>query len=625
MARPLASMSATWSSDVGRRTSGQFSSEGSDGEIDEFARQQLAKVRQTVDASSEQLIFDLSQHVQALCVRLRHHEPAKMNGKDTAVGRRQPSVLADEPDQRLPHLRPVRLKEWLTLPAVEGPAPAQLPNDEVPKHEPPITDFMDLRQKFQHIMDDEDQEDADTPMQSSPTPHLFDFKQRIEAIIAEEEFDIRRYLHPTGLVRTLVLSSTFEAIALGVIFLNSIWISVEADLSSKRSKVDATSEALIVEHCFCAFFTLEWLIRFFAFKRKVDARMSYWFLFDSALWAMMILETWILPVISFILTGDTGGHLIDLSFSRLVRIARFTRTARIVRLLRLFPELMMLIKAILVAARSVIFTMGLLGMIIYVFAVLFRQLSADTAVGDEYFPSMLATLSMLLLELGPFPDQSRIVRLIFSSDPMLGTLLFIFLIVTLLTVMQLLIGILVQVVGVIAAAERDSMETTLVRDRLRAMYKDIGDESTITSGDFTKLLQERGTAKQLQDIGVDVLGLWDLMSYIFEDGKPISFSKLLELLLSLRGGKPATVKDVVDLRLRLMRELSRRSTIRTTPSLLKQPPGDVVPTGRLSMRLADQQTTDQHVMGRRGSEHARASLSLDLQGDGDVQTCRLSL
>merc|ERR1712080_225849 len=119
---------------------------------------------------------------------------------------------------------------------------------------------------------------------------------------------------------------------------------------------------------------------------------------------MMVFETWLLSIAFLLMAGHgTGGGLGNASILRLVRLLRLTRMARMVRLLRALPELMVLVKGISVATRSVFFTLVLLLIFIYVFAIAFTQLAQETVLEEPYFSSVLASMSTLLLR-GTLPD-----------------------------------------------------------------------------------------------------------------------------------------------------------------------------------------------------------------------------
>ena len=67
---------------------------------------------------------------------------------------------------------------------------------------------------------------------------------------------------------------------------------------------------------------------------------------------------------------------------RLIRLLRLSRIARLAKLLRAVPELMILIKGILFATRSVFCTFALLSICIYVFAVMAGSALGSIACGS---------------------------------------------------------------------------------------------------------------------------------------------------------------------------------------------------------------------------------------------------
>ena len=91
-----------------------------------------------------------------------------------------------------------------------------------------------------------------------------------------------------------------------------------------------------------------------------------WFSFDGFLVALMLLETLIIPVA---LTG-ADGSVGQLGILRLLRLLRLTR---MVRLMRAVPELVTLLRSMVIALRSVLSTLGLLFMFMYVFAIIIKS------------------------------------------------------------------------------------------------------------------------------------------------------------------------------------------------------------------------------------------------------------
>merc|ERR1719345_549936 len=106
--------------------------------------------------------------------------------------------------------------------------------------------------------------------------------------------------------------------------------------------------------------------------------------------------------------GSGGDGLGNTSILRLVRLLRLTRMARMIRLLRAMPELMILVKGISVAMRSVFFTLCLLFLEIFIFAIAFTQLAASTPLEQSYFESVPGAMNSLLIR-GTLPDFANII------------------------------------------------------------------------------------------------------------------------------------------------------------------------------------------------------------------------
>merc|ERR1712232_1343725 len=82
---------------------------------------------------------------------------------------------------------------------------------------------------------------------------------------------------------------------------------------------------------------------------------------------------------------------------RTMRLMRLFRMCRMARLMRKMPDLMIIIRGVHLAARSVFFTLVLIGFIVFVFAIAFRQLTRETDIGELYFATVLLAMSSLLL------------------------------------------------------------------------------------------------------------------------------------------------------------------------------------------------------------------------------------
>merc|ERR1712241_1249723 len=101
---------------------------------------------------------------------------------------------------------------------------------------------------------------------------------------------------------------------------------------------------------------------------------------------MMVLETWVLLIVMAIMGSGANNPLANASSLRLLRLLRLSR---LMRMLKSLPELMILIKGMLTAMKSVVYVMCLLMIITYVFAIAFTQLAVGLpTVGPDYFPNV---------------------------------------------------------------------------------------------------------------------------------------------------------------------------------------------------------------------------------------------
>jgi hypothetical protein len=171
----------------------------------------------------------------------------------------------------------------------------------------------------------------------------------------------------------------FENTTMLVIVFNAVWIGVDTDMNHENlrenDKLPLEPLSTVVENLFCFYFTFEVAVRFLAYKKKTMGCFDAWFIFDSILVSCMILETWIMAIVELASSDSGGGGVGALSALRLLRLLRL---ARMGRLMRFVPEMLKLVKGMIAAARSVIFILIFLVMVIYVFAIVFTGAIADS-------------------------------------------------------------------------------------------------------------------------------------------------------------------------------------------------------------------------------------------------------
>merc|ERR1740130_1684209 len=179
--------------------------------------------------------------------------------------------------------------------------------------------------------------------------------------------------------------------------------------------LDAHPVFVVADNFFCLYFFLEWGIRLGAFKHKLSGLHDFWFVFDTFLAWAMVADTWILTIVVASIGQEKSATFGNSSMLKGVRLVRLVRMTRMIRLLNSFPELMVVIKGMGVAARAVVSTLILMSIIIYVFAVLLRQLTDDSDLGDKRFPNVPITMRFLLLT-GTVPDLEPYTNEIWAEN-----------------------------------------------------------------------------------------------------------------------------------------------------------------------------------------------------------------
>eukprot|EP00930_Biecheleria_cincta_P058337 TRINITY_DN44179_c0_g1_i1.p1 TRINITY_DN44179_c0_g1~~TRINITY_DN44179_c0_g1_i1.p1 ORF type:complete len:605 (+),score=83.63 TRINITY_DN44179_c0_g1_i1:52-1815(+) len=413
--------------------------------------------------------------------------------------------------------------------------------------------------------------DSSEILESKPHGMFVDaaaMKQRIRESMMQPTYDVCNYYQTEGFCQRVARNPIFDNVTLSVIAFNALWMWVDTDLNDAPELLQAHPVFQTAEHFFCAYFSFEWCMRFGAFKRKRDGLKDAWFCFDTFMVSMMVAETWILTaVMAAASNGSAGGGLGNASMLRLLRLLRLSRMARMAKLLRSMPELLILVKGMVAAAHSVFFTLLLLFIAVYMFAIAFRQLTDGTPLGDKHFSTVLASMHTLFLDGTLLDGTGDLVRDLLRESWAYVLVLYVFVTLAALMVMNMLIGVLCEVVSAVAAAERDSISVATVKEGIMGIISrgglDTDGDNQISKMEFNAILYDAEAVRLLNSVDVDTYGLVDLSDFIFssdddtQEEMQLSYEDFIDLILSLRGSNTATVKDVVDLRKFMQERLKR--------------------------------------------------------------------
>jgi hypothetical protein len=370
-------------------------------------------------------------------------------------------------------------------------------------------------------------------------------------------YSVADFYHQTGMFQAIAKHAYFENITLSIIVINAFWISVDTDGNTAETILTAKAVYIAADILFFTYFLLELFIRFMAFKRKCNCLKDGWFVFDSTLVALYAFD----PFIIGLMAAVSGGGGLDLP-TAVLRLFRLARLSRLVRMLRSLPELMVMIKGMVTATTSVGYTLGLLLLITYVFSIALRNLApTGDAVQEEYgdeaivvcfFSSVPETMHHLII-FGTFLDDlSNFILTVKDQSIPCFMLSWLYVALASLTVMNMLIGVLCEVISAVAEEEKETMIVDKVHEKFSHIVQtlDTNDDGTLSWEEFEKLLDNQEAMEALESVGVDPETMVDISEdFFFEDGEPVAvtFGEFMDMVLDLRGGQQVTVKDVMRL------------------------------------------------------------------------------
>jgi len=346
----------------------------------------------------------------------------------------------------------------------------------------------------------------------------------------------------------------FENSTMAVIAFNAVWIGVDTEWNHEKLKQDGKLPlepvSTVIENLFCIYFSVELAVRFLAFRSKRMCFFDAWFVFDSILVGCMILETWIMVIVEAVMASDSEGGVGPLSALRLLRLLRL---ARVGRLMRFVPELGKLVKGMVKAARSVIFILIFLVLVIYVFAIIFTGTLSDREkyprtpyCTEEYLmdwnmtwkeclapdfetpdgepgegeglpmgefgglaQDLFATMGdsfMSLFTRGVLGDNlDETVVAILDASLVLMWLFFIFLIITFATLLNMLIGVVCDVISDAAAEEEEAETVNILTCTIQEAFEqiDTNEDGLVCKEEWHHIKDNKNVRKTLLHVGIE--------------------------------------------------------------------------------------------------------------------------
>lgn len=399
-------------------------------------------------------------------------------------------------------------------------------------------------------------------------------------------------LEDQGLFMRIATNPYFENTTMGVIVFNALWMGADTEWNHESLKVDGKlpldPAATVIENFFCIYFTIELTIRFLAFPEKRMCLFDAWFVFDGILVCCMILETWIMVIVKAIIGGG-GEGVGPLGALRLLRLLRL---ARMGRLMRFVPELGKLVKGMIKAFRSVFFILIFLILVMYVFAIIFTGTLSDREKypltpaceslseaeieeevaciadfeysddGGPYGRDLFATMGdsfMTLFTRGVLGDNlDETVQAILDESVWLMWAFFIFFAITFATLLNMLIGVICEVIQDAAEEEERQDNESLLKTTIEEAFDeiDLNDDGVVSPKEWAQVKKNEKVRQTLKTLGLEEERMEErleqMSNFIFREkddhsedgGQGLTVEELTRRVVEMRPDADASALDL---------------------------------------------------------------------------------
>jgi len=266
-------------------------------------------------------------------------------------------------------------------------------------------------------------------------------------------------LGPRPWVAQIATSHTFTMVIMCLIILNLILMGVEVEVSTNLGAEDIPPWFMVINLLIVAVFVLEIVLKmvglgivgFFCGSDFRWNRLDFLIVVVSA--GEIVLELW-----SAAIGGANASHL---RIVRTMRIARALRGIRVMRLFRYVSALRTLMLSIISTAGSLFWTLLLLILLFYSFAVILTQTVSDycrdqqvKATGDpnalpfcidpallQFWPSVLESMLTLFLSISGGIDWQQAMEPLREVSPAAVIMMILFIVVAVFAVLNVVTGV----------------------------------------------------------------------------------------------------------------------------------------------------------------------------------------
>lgn len=154
-------------------------------------------------------------------------------------------------------------------------------------------------------------------------------------------------------------------------------------------------------------------------------------------------------------------------------------------------------------------------------------------------------------------DLNDLVDEVQRASTICFIMLFFVIVLAAMTMMNMLVGILCEVVSSVAKTEREAMAMLFIRDKVLETLNiiDQDGDNQISKDEFMAIIEHPVAVAALTEAGVDVISLVDIADVIFQSDRQgeefdttLDFDSFMVIVMKFCGTNYATTTDLVDIK-----------------------------------------------------------------------------
>jgi len=363
-------------------------------------------------------------------------------------------------------------------------------------------------------------------------------------------------------LQRIISCGAFEAFFAVVIATNSLFIGITIEWEARERTFTLPSSLFVVQIIYTLLFLSEVVIKLAVFgPRHFFCSMGWaWNWFDLAIVVSAVFE-----VLVEIIAHDpqlSAGSSSNLRILRILRMTRLTRIFRVIRVVRFFRSLRTLVFSIVNTLKSLFWAMLLLALIMYVFGILFTDVSnnhiveggAAESAKDEiarletYFGSLHVSVHTLFMSISGGLTWMDATLALAQISWIWVYVFSCYIAFSVFAVLNVMTGVFCQ--SAIKGAERDQemvvqsliMDKHQLKTSLGKLFQKMDDDQSgkLTLAQFEKHFQDEEVRVLFEALEIGATDAWSLfLSLDHNEDYQIEPEEFLEGCLQLRGSAKA--------------------------------------------------------------------------------------